>query len=206
MCQSTRRQQSRGSVSQAADRIRRAIARNPEERLTALLQHITVEALRRAYLGLKKDAAPGIDGIRWEEYGAKLEERNVVTRPLRRCSPNRTDASSPRGLYTTFFNGIPPAAERFFLVRDQRVSEYLMVQRVESFVIVPDEKRVPSLGGRENLQDEFCVVDQSILRRFSGKPFAVVQDDSHALSPLVHDGHTIGVQSRTSGRNRTLGQ
>ncbi len=73
--QSTRRTQSRGSVSQAADRIRRAIARNPKERLTALLHHITVEALRRAYLGLRKDAAPGIDGVRWKEYGAKLEER-----------------------------------------------------------------------------------------------------------------------------------
>jgi hypothetical protein len=47
--QSTRRTQSRGSVSQAVDRIRRAIARNPKERLTALLHHITVEALRRAY-------------------------------------------------------------------------------------------------------------------------------------------------------------
>ncbi len=75
VCQSTRRTQSRGSVSQAADRIRRAIARNPKERLTALLHHITVEALRRAYLGLRKDAAPGIDGVRWKEYGAKLEER-----------------------------------------------------------------------------------------------------------------------------------
>ena len=73
--QSTRRTQRRGSVSQAVDRIRRAIARNPKERLTALLHHITVEALRRAYLGLRKDAAPGIDGVRWEEYGAKLEER-----------------------------------------------------------------------------------------------------------------------------------
>ena len=75
VCQSTRRTQSRGSVSQAVDRIRRAIARNPKERLTALLHHITVEALRRAYLGLRKDAAPGIDGVRWKEYGAKLEER-----------------------------------------------------------------------------------------------------------------------------------
>ena len=73
--QSTRRTQSRGSVSQAVDRIRRAIARNPKERLTALLHHINVEALRRAYLGLRKDAAPGIDGVRWKEYGAKLEER-----------------------------------------------------------------------------------------------------------------------------------
>ena len=73
--QSTRRTQRRGSVSQAVDRIRRAIARNPKERLTALLHHVTVEALRSAYLGLRKDAAPGIDGVRWEEYGAKLEER-----------------------------------------------------------------------------------------------------------------------------------
>ena len=73
---STRRTQRRGSVSQAVDRIRRAIARNPKERLTAFEMHpINVEALRRAYLGLRKDAAPGIDGVRWEEYGAKREER-----------------------------------------------------------------------------------------------------------------------------------
>ena len=64
-----------GERVQVADRIRRAIARNPKERLTALLHHINVEALRRAYLGLRNDAAPGIDGVRWEEYGAKLEER-----------------------------------------------------------------------------------------------------------------------------------
>lgn len=62
-------------MTRAVDRIRRAIARNRKERLTALLHHINVKALRRAYLGLRRDAAPGIDGERWEEYGAKLEER-----------------------------------------------------------------------------------------------------------------------------------
>ena len=62
VCQSTRRTQSRGSVSQAVDRIRRAIARNPKERLTALLHHVTVEALRRAYLGPLPRESTGYGG------------------------------------------------------------------------------------------------------------------------------------------------
>ena len=43
--QSTCRTQSRESVSQAVERIRQAATRNPQERLTALLHHITIDAL-----------------------------------------------------------------------------------------------------------------------------------------------------------------
>ena len=73
--QSTRRTQRRASVTQAADRIRQAAKRNPKERLTALLHHITPDELGTAYFALKKDAAPGIDGVTWEMYGEGLEER-----------------------------------------------------------------------------------------------------------------------------------
>ena len=64
-----------GSVSQGAERIRQYIQRNPQEKLTALLHHITADALRRAYHGLQPKAAPGADGVSWEEYGHGLDER-----------------------------------------------------------------------------------------------------------------------------------
>ena len=74
-CQSTRRTQRRASVPQAAARIRQAAEREPKERLTALFHHITPDALHRAYLALKRDAAAGVDGVTWDMYGEGLDER-----------------------------------------------------------------------------------------------------------------------------------
>ena len=62
-------------MSQAAERIRQAATRKPKEKLTALLHHITTDALGVAYFSLKKDAAAGVDGMTWHEYGNGLEER-----------------------------------------------------------------------------------------------------------------------------------
>ena len=92
--QSTRRTQSRGSVSQAADRIREFIEREPKSRLTALLHHITADALRKAYGELKRWAAPGVDGMTWKEYAVGLEDRLVdlhdrVQRGAYRATPSR---------------------------------------------------------------------------------------------------------------------
>src|SRR3954465_1946609 len=66
--QSTVRTQSREAVSQAQDRIRGAVTRGKEEKLTALLHHITVDVLRQAFFNLKKRAAPGVDGVTWVDY------------------------------------------------------------------------------------------------------------------------------------------
>ena len=41
-----------------------------KERFTALLHHVTVDLLREAYFALKRDAAPGVDGVTWQEYEA----------------------------------------------------------------------------------------------------------------------------------------
>ena len=71
----TVRTQSRGAVSPGAERIRQFVRRNPKEKLTALLHHITPEALEQAYLALKRDAAAGVDGMTWREYGDELAER-----------------------------------------------------------------------------------------------------------------------------------
>lgn len=72
--QSTARTQSRQAVFQAQDRIREAVSRNREEKLTALLHHISVDCLRWSYFELKRTAATGIDGVTWRDYGAGLEE------------------------------------------------------------------------------------------------------------------------------------
>ena len=44
-------------------------------RFTALLHHITIDLLKRCYIALKRDAAPGIDGVTWQTYGENLDEK-----------------------------------------------------------------------------------------------------------------------------------
>ena len=72
--QSTVRTQSRVAVSQAQTRIREAVGRNNQEKLTALLHHITIEVLRAAFFALKRRAAPGIDAVTWDIYEDGREE------------------------------------------------------------------------------------------------------------------------------------
>ncbi len=99
----TVRTQSRGAVSPGAERIRQFVERKPGEKLTALLHHITPEALREAYLALKRDAAPGVDGVRWREYGDGLDERLLdlhgrVQRGAYRAKPvRRVEIPKPDG-------------------------------------------------------------------------------------------------------------
>ena len=62
-------------MSQAQDRLRQAVARNKKERLTALLHHVSLDTLRWAFFEQRKDAAPGIDCLTWEEYAVDLETR-----------------------------------------------------------------------------------------------------------------------------------
>lgn len=55
--------------------VRCAAARDKKTRFTALLHHVTVDLLRASYLDLKRQAAPGVDGVTWHEYGQDLEAR-----------------------------------------------------------------------------------------------------------------------------------
>ena len=75
--QSTRRTQSRESVSQALERIRKVARERKKERFTALLHHISIDRLDEAFIELKRDAAPGIDGLTWRIYEADLD-RNLT--------------------------------------------------------------------------------------------------------------------------------
>src|SRR5215472_11803426 len=60
-------------VPSALDRVRQVAVRNKEERFNALLHHITVERLRDAFMRIKRNASPGVDGVTWGHYEADLE-------------------------------------------------------------------------------------------------------------------------------------
>ena len=57
--QSTVRTQSREAVSQAQARIREAVTRNRQEKLTALLHHVNIDVLRAGFFGLEEGRGAG---------------------------------------------------------------------------------------------------------------------------------------------------
>jgi len=61
------------SATSALDRVRRVAQKDKDVRFTALLHHVDVDRLRAAYWALKPKAAPGVDGVTWEDYGQDLE-------------------------------------------------------------------------------------------------------------------------------------
>jgi len=64
----------RTDAPSALERVRQAARRDGKMRFTALLHHIDDPTrLKAAYFGLKKDAAPGVDGQTWRHYGQNLE-------------------------------------------------------------------------------------------------------------------------------------
>jgi len=52
----------------------REVARGDKRmRFTTLLHHVTVARLRASYFALKREAAPGVDGVTWRAYAAATE-------------------------------------------------------------------------------------------------------------------------------------
>ena len=91
---STFRAQSRADVSPGLDRIRKAARLDKKGRFTALLHHVDVGLLRQAFLALRRDAAPGADGMTWSDYAGDLELRLAdlharVHRGAYRAQPSR---------------------------------------------------------------------------------------------------------------------
>ena len=92
--QSTCRAQSRVSVSQALERIRKVARERKKERFTALFHHISIELLEQSFFELKEDAAPGVDRLTWQDYEADLERKladlhDRVQRGAYRALPSR---------------------------------------------------------------------------------------------------------------------
>src|SRR5947209_6142842 len=58
----------------ALDRVRQHACRDKQLKFTSLWHHVyNVDRLREAYLGLRRDAAAGVDGQTWQAYGQELE-------------------------------------------------------------------------------------------------------------------------------------
>jgi group II intron reverse transcriptase/maturase len=56
------------------ERIRQAACRDKQLRFTTLWHHVyDIDHLRGAYVSLKRNAAPGVDGETWRQYGEHLE-------------------------------------------------------------------------------------------------------------------------------------
>jgi len=86
--------QSGKSVSQGLAGVRKAAREHKEMKFTALLHHLTVDLLRESFYSLKRKAAPGVDGVTWQEYEFGLENRLVdlngrVQRGAYRAQPSR---------------------------------------------------------------------------------------------------------------------
>ena len=86
--------QSGKGLSQGLHGVRRAASVRKQERFTALLHHINVALLRESFYALKRQAAPGVDGMTWQEYETGLEDRlndlhSRVHRGAYRARPSR---------------------------------------------------------------------------------------------------------------------
>jgi RNA-directed DNA polymerase len=89
-----RRTPSRESAFPGLERVRERARQEKKERFTALLHHVDVDLLRAAFSWLRRDAAPGVDGLTWREYEQNLEKRLVdlharVHRGAYRALPSR---------------------------------------------------------------------------------------------------------------------
>ncbi len=77
--QNRSRAQIRSDLQSAFDRVREAAERDRGQQFTTLWHHVyNPDRLREAYLGLKRKAAPGVDGETWHRYGEHLEA-NLTT-------------------------------------------------------------------------------------------------------------------------------
>src|SRR5450631_4401016 len=94
----------RDTASNGLIAVRRAARQSKSVRFTALLHHITIDLLKRSYLSLERDSAPGIDGVTWQTYGENLEEKledlhdevhrgSYRARPARRTYIPKADGS-----------------------------------------------------------------------------------------------------------------
>ena len=66
------RTQSRTSALSGLLAVRQAARRDRRVKFTSLLHHVTVELLRESFYNHKLDAAGGVDGLSWREFGQDL--------------------------------------------------------------------------------------------------------------------------------------
>lgn len=60
-------------VSPGLERVRQKARKNKKMKFTALLHHLDEGSLLRAFHRLEPKAAPGVDGVVWQQYRVNLE-------------------------------------------------------------------------------------------------------------------------------------
>ena len=85
---------SRETRPSGLERVREAARKDGKLKFTALLHHVSIDLLRGSYYSLKKQAAPGVDGMTWGDYGQDLEARLAdlhgrIHRGAYRAQPSR---------------------------------------------------------------------------------------------------------------------
>jgi hypothetical protein len=94
----------RDAASNGLVAVRQAARQSKSVRFTALLHHITIDLLKRSYLSLERNSAPGIDGVTWQAYGESLDAKltdlhdrihkgSYRARPARRTYIPKADGS-----------------------------------------------------------------------------------------------------------------
>ena len=84
-------------VSSGLDRVREMARQDRDARFTALLHHVDLARLRAAFWAIRPQAAPGIDGVTWDAYGADLEKNLLDLH--QRLQQGRYRASPSRRVY-----------------------------------------------------------------------------------------------------------
>jgi group II intron reverse transcriptase/maturase len=87
-------QSSGKKVSRGLIGVWEAAERDRQLKFTALLHHITVARLAESFRGLRRDAAPGVDDVTWEQYQQGLDGRladlhSRIHRGSYRAQPSR---------------------------------------------------------------------------------------------------------------------
>ena len=67
--------QSWGNALSGLHRVREAAKKDKRLQFTTLLHHVSVLLLQDSFYALKREAAPGVDGMTWQEYETDLDKR-----------------------------------------------------------------------------------------------------------------------------------
>src|SRR5215475_4103631 len=86
--------QSCGNALSGLHRVREAARKDKRLQFTALLHHVTVPLLTDSFYALKREAAPGVDGVTWKDYETDLDKRladlhSCVHRGTYRAPPSK---------------------------------------------------------------------------------------------------------------------
>ena len=84
-------------VSSGLDRVREVARKDKDAKFTALLLHVDLDRLWKAYVAIRPQAAPGVDGVTWETYGQDL--RANLEDLLRRVHSGAYRASPSRRVF-----------------------------------------------------------------------------------------------------------